>query len=198
VSEMQKILVSACLLGARVRYHGGDARLDDPLLSRWAAEERLVPICPEVDAGLSVPRAPVEVQGAGGGRAVVEGRARVRTAGGEDLTATLVAGAERALDAARRHGARIAILKEGSPSCAATTLYDGSFSGVRIAGEGVTAARLAAAGIAVFGERDLAAAAAWIEREERLDRGGGRAEGADHQSARRRTRRSGTRPRGES
>lgn len=53
---MEKVLISACLLGERVRYHGGDARIDHPVLRRWADEGRLVPVCPEVKAD-SQPRA---------------------------------------------------------------------------------------------------------------------------------------------
>ena len=57
---MEKILVSACLLGERVRYHGGDARIEHPILQRWSEEGRLVPICPEVAGGLSTPRPAAE------------------------------------------------------------------------------------------------------------------------------------------
>ena len=58
---MIKILISACLLGEKVRYHGGDAALSDGILDRWRREGRLVPICPEVAGGLSVPRPAAEM-----------------------------------------------------------------------------------------------------------------------------------------
>jgi len=58
---VEKVLISACLLGERVRYHGGDARREHPALERWHAEGRLVPLCPEVAGGLSTPRPAAEI-----------------------------------------------------------------------------------------------------------------------------------------
>ena len=88
---MVKILISSCLLGERVRYHGGDAALDDPILEGWRREGRLVPFCPEVAGGLGVPRPPAEIQGAGG-IAVLRGRARVVTSAGADVTDAFLIG----------------------------------------------------------------------------------------------------------
>ncbi|HLV59896.1 MAG TPA: DUF523 domain-containing protein, partial [Fredinandcohnia sp.] len=120
---------------------------------RWLAEGRVVPLCPEVAGGLPVPRPPAEIQG-GDGRDVLAGRARVATREG-DVTAFFLAGAEAALAAARAHGVVAAVLKERSPSCGVRQVYDGSFSGQRRSGMGVTAARLEAAGIPVFSEAEL-------------------------------------------
>ena len=58
---LEKILISACLLGERVRYHGGDARIEHPILRRWQDEGRLVPLCPEVTGGLTTPRPAAEI-----------------------------------------------------------------------------------------------------------------------------------------
>jgi uncharacterized protein YbbK (DUF523 family) len=69
-------------------------------------------------------------------------------------------GAEHAVELARREGIRIAILKDGSPSCGSTAVYDGSFTGTRVPGRGVTAAALEAAGVRVFSETEIEAAAA--------------------------------------
>ncbi|SRR6266581_3426587 len=154
---MIKILISACLLGERVRHHGGDAALSDQILDRWRRERRLVPFCPEVAGGLSVPRPPAEIQGAGG-PAVLAGTARVVTSEGADVTEAFRAGARAALDAALREGARIAVLKDGSPSCGSQTIYDGSFAGRRRPGAGVTAALLAERQVRVFNEHELEAA----------------------------------------
>lgn len=154
---MIKILISACLLGERVRYHGGDAALSDAILDRWRREGRLVPFCPEVAGGLPVPRPPAEIQGAGG-PAVVAGTARVLTSDGADVTEAFRAGARAALDAAVREGARIAVLKDASPSCGSRTIYDGSFTGRRQPGVGVTAALLAERKVRVFSEHELEAA----------------------------------------
>jgi uncharacterized protein YbbK (DUF523 family) len=158
---MIKILISACLLGERVRYHGGDAALSDPILDRWRREGRLVPFCPEVAGGLPVPRPPAEIQGAGG-PAVLEGTAPVVTSGGADVTEAFLAGARAALDAASREGARVAILKDGSPSCATTQVYDGTFGGRRKPGVGVTAALLAEKQVRVFNEHQLEAAQRYV------------------------------------
>ena len=57
---MIKVLVSSCLLGEHVRYHGGDAACPSPILDRWSAEGRVVPACPETAGGLPVPRPPAE------------------------------------------------------------------------------------------------------------------------------------------
>lgn len=153
---MEKILVSRCLLGHRVRYDGG-AHGPFDLLGVWQSEGRIVPLCPEVAGGLPTPRPPAEIPGGQGG-AVLDGRVAVVTDGGEDVTAAFVAGAEAALELIARHGIRLAVLKARSPSCGNLENYDGSFSGTRVAGEGVTAAALKRAGVAVFNETELDAA----------------------------------------
>ncbi|WP_267400867.1 DUF523 domain-containing protein [Pseudomonas sp. GM_Psu_2] len=153
---MEKILVSRCLLGHRVRYDGG-AHGPFDLLGVWQSEGRIVPLCPEVAGGLPTPRPPAEIPGGQGG-AVLDGRVAVVTVGGEDVTTAFVAGAEAALELIARHGIRLAVLKARSPSCGNLENYDGSFSGTRVAGEGVTAAALKRAGVAVFNETELVAA----------------------------------------
>jgi len=148
---MQKILVSACLLGERVRYHGGDAACGHPVLRRWLEEGRLVAVCPERDGGLPTPRPPAELVG------IV-----VRTAAGVDVTEAFRRGAQTALDVAKANGIRIAILKDGSPSCASSFVYDGTFSGTRTAGKGVTATLLEANGVRVFNEHSIDAANQYV------------------------------------
>ncbi|MEH3022769.1 MAG: DUF523 domain-containing protein [Pseudomonas oryzihabitans] len=157
---MEKILVSRCLLGHRVRYDGG-AHGPFDLLGRWQAEGRIVPLCPEVAGGLPTPRPPAEIPGGQGG-AVLDGRLPVLTDAGADVSAAFVAGAEAALALVRRHGIRLAVLKARSPSCGNLENYDGSFSGTRVAGEGVTAAALQRAGVRVFNETELDAAQRWL------------------------------------
>lgn len=154
---MSKILVSACLLGERVRYHGGAATLDHPTLERWRQEGRIVPVCPEVSGGLSTPRPAAEIVGGDGG-AVLRSAAFVRRKDGTDISHAFVAGADAAVALARAHGIRVALLKEGSPSCGGHAIYDGTFTGTRLAGEGVTAAALRLAGIRVFSEAEIEAA----------------------------------------
>lgn len=157
-----RILVSACLLGHPVRYNGQDKKTDDDHLHRWIAAGRVVSVCPEVAGGLPVPRPPAEIKGGGGGVAVLAGTAKVIARTGADVTAEFAHGADQALAKAAEHGIRVAVLKEGSPSCGSSYSYDGSFTGARVPVPGVTAARLMAAGIRVFSEHELAAADAWL------------------------------------
>lgn len=148
------VLVSACLLGERVRYDGADAALGSEALSRWEGEGRIVPFCPEVAGGLPVPRAPAELRG-GDGCAVLAGEARVCTAAGDDVTEAFLRGARGALAVARREGISLAVLKERSPSCGSRWVYDGSFSGTRVRGEGVTTALLRQSGVTVISDEEL-------------------------------------------
>ena len=152
-----KVLVSRCLLGHRVRYDGG-ASGPYAQLAQWQAEGRVIALCPEVAGGLPTPRAPAEIPG-GQGVEVLAGRAPVMTAEGEDVTAAFVSGAQQALELVTQHGIRIAILKANSPSCGNVLTYDGSFGGVKVPGQGVTAALLTQAGVQVFSELELEDAA---------------------------------------
>lgn len=141
---MNKILVSSCLLGEKVRYNGEGKPCGDPRLARWQKEGRLIPVCPEVEGGLPVPRPPAQRRDG-----------LVVTEAGEDVTEAFRQGAEAALALARKHGAAIAILKQNSPSCGSRFIHDGSFQGVLVPGEGVAAELLRQHGITVFGEDQL-------------------------------------------
>ncbi|WP_085655866.1 MULTISPECIES: DUF523 domain-containing protein [unclassified Pseudomonas] len=154
---MERILVSRCLLGHPVRYDGG-AGGPFGLLEQWVAEGRVVPTCPEVAGGLPTPRAAAEIPGGQGGE-VLDGTAAVITTDGEDVSAQFLSGAQQALELVRRHGIRIAVLKANSPSCGNRLTYDGTFSGVKVSGEGVTAALLKRHGVQVFSELELPQAA---------------------------------------
>ena len=146
------ILISACLAGRACRFDGTGA-LDDPV-SRLVAEGRAVLVCPEVDGGLGTPRPPAEIVG-GDGTDVIEGRARVVTEEGLDVTEAYLAGARRALATARRTGASTAILKARSPSCGAGAVYDGTFSCTLTTGDGVTAALLRSEGLTVLTDEEV-------------------------------------------
>ena len=140
---MEPILISACLLGAACRYDGGS----NPVLSVEALMGRcqLVPVCPEQLGGLPTPRPPAERRGD-----------RVMTRDGGDVTAQYRRGAEEALRLCRLLGCEAALLKERSPSCGSGMVYDGTFTGVLTAGEGVTAELLRAQGSPVYGESRVA------------------------------------------
>ena len=152
-----KVLVSRCLLGHRVRYDGG-ASGPYAQLAQWQDEGRVIALCPEVAGGLPTPRAAAEIPG-GQGVEVLAGKASVITTEGEDVTEAFVSGAQQALALVERHGIRIAILKANSPSCGNRLTYDGSFSGTKVEGQGVTAALLTRAGVQVFSELELEEAA---------------------------------------
>lgn len=165
---MENILVSACLVGQKVRYDGRASDAPGHWLSMWQRQGRLVAVCPEVAGGLEVPRPAAEIEG-GDGRDVLAGRARLVTKRGKDVTDSFVAGARYALEVARREQIRMAVLKSRSPSCGSASIYDGSFSNTRVSGRGVTAALLDEQGIRVFSEQQLDEAAQMLERLESRD-----------------------------
>lgn len=152
VPGIGRVVVSACLAGVECT-HRGEAKTR-PWAARLAAEGRAALICPEVAGGLPVPRPEAEIRG-GDGADVLDGRARVTTACGEDVTRRYLDGARTAVEMARTSGARTAILKARSPSCGFGLVYDGSFSGTLRAGAGVAAAALARAGIEVACDEEI-------------------------------------------
>lgn len=155
MEKRHKILVSACLLGYDVRYDRGDNTCRDPRFQRWEREGRFVVVCPEVAGGLPTPRPPAEIRGD-----------RVVNVRGVDVTEPFRRGAEMALALAKQHGVAFALLKERSPSCGSSWIYDGTFTGTKIPGEGVTAALLRQNGIPVFSEEQLDEAEAYLARLE--------------------------------
>ena len=157
---MERILVSACLIGWPVRFDGGAKTLHHPLVARWAEEGRLVPICPETAAGLATPRPAAEIEAGASGAAVLAGTATVRDAAGGDHGAAFREGARIAVATMRVRGCRFALMTEGSPSCGVDLVGDGGFRGRRVAGEGVVTAALRAAGVEVFSAHDVEALAA--------------------------------------
>jgi uncharacterized protein YbbK (DUF523 family) len=146
------VLVSACLAGHACRFDGR-ANPDDEV-TRLVAQGSAVLICPEEDGGLGTPRPAAEIIG-GDGADVLEGRARVVTRAGRDVTDEYLAGARIALERARAAGATTAILKARSPSCGKGCIYDGSFTRTPRTGDGVTAALLRREGIEVQTEEGL-------------------------------------------
>lgn len=91
---MEKILVSACLLGNPVCYNGSVKSVEHPSLERWRREERLVALCPELTAGFSVPRPPAEISNGQNGQAVLTGNDQVFEATGADVTGLYIGGAQ--------------------------------------------------------------------------------------------------------
>ncbi len=135
-------LCSACLLGVECRYNGRDSYNEK--VAALLKTEVLIPACPEQLGGLPTPREPVELK---------EGRAVTKS--GNDVTENLLRGAKQVLKLAKLFNAKEAILKQGSPSCGCGRLYDGSFSGRIIKGDGITTILLKKNGIRVISDEDL-------------------------------------------
>ena len=123
---MKKILVSACLLGERVRYDGRALTVTEHILKDWIRSGRVVSICPEVAAGMPIPRPAAEISG-GDGYAVLAQQGRVITSTGADVTDYFRSGAEQALALCKEHHIKIAVLSEASPSCGSSEFMMGLF-----------------------------------------------------------------------
>lgn len=142
---MKKILVSRCLYGDKpVRYDGKTKEERDPRFLKWKEDDRLIPVCPEVDGGLPVPRTDAQRVGD-----------QVITRDGRDVTREYRKGAEIALEQALQDDVLCAVLKEKSPSCGSSRVYDGTFEGTLIEGQGLTTQMLREAGIRVYSEEEL-------------------------------------------
>ena len=139
---MEKILISACLVGDKTRYDGkGNYH---PLVKELLKKYELVPFCSEVEGGLSIPRTPSEIKGD-----------RVINKSGKDVTRNYLAGAEKALNICKYLDIKIAILKDGSPACGVHQIHDGNFTGRKIKGMGITASLLSKNGIKVISEDEI-------------------------------------------
>ena len=139
---MERILISACLVGDNVKYNGGNNK--SPLIDKLLEKYELIPFCPEVEGGLSTPRSPSERKDG-----------RVINQAGDDVTAVFERGAELAFNICLFLKIKKVILKERSPSCGKKEIYDGSFSHKVIPGMGVTAEYLKEKGIEVYNEDEI-------------------------------------------
>lgn len=141
ITHVEKILVSACLLGDKVRYDGKDNYF--PFVEKLKRKYEIIPFCPEISCGLGVPRSPAEIV-----------KNAVKTKEGKNLTKQYEYAADQAAKICKYFGIRIAILKDRSPACGSRTIHDGKFSGNVIDGVGITARRLIREGIKVYAETD--------------------------------------------
>ena len=142
MTKKEILLVSSCLLGCKCRYNGTDSfhRETAELQNKFLIES----ICPEVLIGLPTPRSPVEIQN---GQAIDKN--------GNNLTKEFEDGANKTLEIVKAKNIKAAILKSNSPSCGCDYIYDGSFSGKKIPGQGFTAKLLMKNGIFVVSENDI-------------------------------------------
>ncbi len=142
---MKKILVSQCLYGGDpVRYDGKSKAETDPRFLKWKEEGRLIPVCPEVFGALPTPR--VDAQRVGD---------KVIARTGKDVTFEYMKGAHEAVRLAKEYGVICAIMKEKSPSCGSNKIYDGTFEGNLIDGQGTAVELLRKEGVKVFSEEQL-------------------------------------------
>ena len=135
-----KVLISACFLGEKVRFDGGDNALYHDKLQSLD----LVPCCPEVDGGLSVPRVPAEIY-----------HDKVLNQEGKDVTKAFEKGANHALSLVKKYGIKVAIMKAKSPSCGNEYIYDGTYTKTLKKGKGVTVQLLEKEGVKVFNETQI-------------------------------------------
>ncbi len=140
----ERVIISACLLGADCKYDGGNNCLPEETIEKLTEKYELIPVCPECYGGLTTPRTPSERTGD-----------KVVSQTGADVTEQFNKGASTALYLAELFGARTAILKANSPSCGSGTIYDGTFTGTLVSGDGVTAELLKAHGINIIDENAL-------------------------------------------
>mgnify|MGYP000058890973 FL=1 len=142
---MKKLLVSACLLGEKVRYDGKGQLQQHKQLKHWQRQGIIVSFCPEVSGGLPIPRPPAEIQK----------DSRIITQQGLDVSAQFIIGAKQALLLCQKYQIKYALLKESSPSCGSHSIYDGSFTNRKIKGMGLTAKLLHENGIQIFSEEQI-------------------------------------------
>ena len=137
-----RIAVSACLLGENCKYNGGNNFSEK--VREFIRGHDVIPVCPEVLGGLSTPRNPAEI---------VNGV--VKTKDGMSVDDEFRMGAEKALDIVLENRVDLVILQSRSPSCGVNEVYDGSFSGVLVPGQGVFAALLKKSGVNVVDAADV-------------------------------------------
>lgn len=139
---MQKILISACLVGEKCNYKGEGKYHPD--VEKLKEKYDLVLFCPEVEGGLKTPRVPSEIKG----NSVINKE-------GKDVTKYFEAGANKALMLCKYLGITKAVLKENSPSCGTHRIHNGYFMDRLIAGQGITARLLKSKGIEVYSENEI-------------------------------------------
>lgn len=146
------ILVSSCLVGLKVRYNGSDSL--DNRIQKLLLEGKAISVCPELLGGFLTPREPAEIVG-GDGEDVLNGKAKVVEESGRDVTDLYVNGAYFTLKKVQELGVTAIILKDYSPSCGSSMIYNGEFKGKKVSGVGVTTALLRRNGLKVISEEDL-------------------------------------------
>lgn len=146
------IVISACLVGEQVRYDGNHKL--DLFYKNLIDNKKAISVCPEILGGLQVPREPAEIIG-GDGYDVWNEQTKVVTVSGQDVTHQFKEGAKRALSIIKDLDAQTVILKSDSPSCGSTVIYDGTFTGNKKEGVGVTTALFKLNNVDVYDEKSF-------------------------------------------
>ncbi|WP_125152734.1 DUF523 domain-containing protein [Clostridium rectalis] len=146
------IIISACLCGINCKYNGKNNLSEDVL--KLFKQKKAILVCPEQLGGLQTPRPPQEIIN-GTGMEVLKRLSKVKDLAGNESTDKFIKGAYETLNIAKECKAQYAILKSNSPSCGYGMIYDGTFSGKKIKGNGVTAELLRKNGIKIFTEYDF-------------------------------------------
>ncbi len=136
------ILISACLVGEPCRFDGSSKERSE--LLDLLSNDELIPVCPEVEGGLGIPRPPAEIVGE-----------QVLRASGEDVTREFQTGAEYCRDLGLKANVKQAILKSRSPACGCGEVYDGNFSRTLVQGDGIFTQSLKAAGLSCVTDEDF-------------------------------------------
>ena len=139
---MEKLLISSCLIGNNTKYNGKNNYIKE--IEQLKLKYELIPICPEVLGGLSIPRDPSEIN-----------NDKVISINGRDVTKEFNIGANKALNIALLNNIKYALLKDGSPSCGNTYIYDGTFKNNKIDGIGITTKLLKSNNIKIYNENNL-------------------------------------------
>ena len=137
-----KVLVSACLLGENCKYNGGNNY--SSAVAEFVRGKEILPICPELMAGMGCPRTPIEI---------VDGVLMDRD--GKNVDAAMRAAVEMAMKQIFSKEIQCVVLQSRSPTCGVNQVYDGSFTGKLISGTGIFAQALKEAGYRVIDAEDV-------------------------------------------
>ena len=145
MSDKEKVLISACLVGQNVKYNGKNNKISN--IEKLSDKFELIPFCPEVEGGLPTPRPPSEI--------ISFKPLKLIDKNGKDVTRFFILGADKTLKLCKKLGIKKAILKANSPSCGKDRVYDGTFSNTLVKKEGVTARLLSKNDIVILDEKDI-------------------------------------------
>ena len=140
--DIKKIVISAYLLGKNCKYNGGNNY--NAAVAEYVIGKDILPICPEMMAGMGCPRTPIEI---------VDGVLMDRN--GNNVDAAMREAVEKAMEMIRKEDIQCAVLQSRSPTCGVNQIYDGSFSGKLVSGSGILAQALKNAGYQTIDAEDL-------------------------------------------